>query len=310
MPEVIRILSFRNRRKKQVAAYIRVSSTMKAQEGSYDNQAAYYEQKIRANPEWEFAGIYAEKVSGTHAENREAFQRLIRDGVEGKIDLILCKSISRWARNIVDGLQAIQLLTGNGVHIYFEQEGIDTQTPGILLQLNLAASVAQSESESISENMKWSFKHRTAQGKFWAVKGLYFGYDSKGDAFRENECGRYVRLIYDRYLDGMSKTGIAAMLNRMDVKTLRGKAWTAMSVGGILKNEVYVGDIIFRKTPSKNIITGEIDKDWQSRYVRDHHQGIIDRKTWDAVQIKLSERKAGQKTDKKKKEALAQASLE
>ncbi len=148
-PEVTKIPSFRNQRKTQVAAYIRVSSTMKTQDESYENQAAYYEKQIGSNPEWELAGIYGEKVSGTHAQNRDEFQRLITDALDGKIDLILCKSVSRWARNVVDGLNSIKLLTGRGVHIYFEQECIDTRTPGILLQLNLAASVAQSESESI-----------------------------------------------------------------------------------------------------------------------------------------------------------------
>ena len=282
-PEVTRIPSFRNQRKTQVAAYIRVSSTMKTQDESYENQAAHYEKQITTNPEWELAGIYGEKVSGTHAENRDEFQRLIADALDGKIDLILCKSVSRWARNVVDGLNSIKLLTGRGVHIYFEQEGIDTRTPGILLQLNLAASVAQSESESISENLKWNYKQKTAQGKFYASKKKYFGYDTKGNEFHINEDAEWVVFIFDRYVEGVGVTEIADRLNKAGVRSQSGKAWTTTAVRSILKNEVYVGDVIFRKTPSRNVITGEIDEDWKPKYVKNHHVGIVSRETWDAA---------------------------
>ncbi len=292
-PEVTKIPSFRNQRKTQVAAYIRVSSTMKTQDESFENQAAYYESQISSNPEWELAGIYGEKVSGTHAENRDEFQRLIKDAMDGKIDLVLCKSVSRWARNVVDGLQSIKLLTGRGVHIFFEQEGIDTRTPGILFQLNLAASVAQSESESISENLKWSYKQKTAQGKFYANKNRYFGYDTKGDEFKINEDAECVRYIFNSYVNGMSVTEIADRLNKAGMKTGQGNDWTTSSVHCILKNEVYVGDVIFRKTPSRNIITGEIDEDWQPKYVRNHHVGIIDRETWDAAKARREANRRG-----------------
>lgn len=297
-PEVTRIKSVRNSRKPRVAAYVRVSSTMKVQDDSYENQAAYYEAKIKSNPEWEFAGVYGEKMSGTHAENREEFQKMLKDALDGKIDLILCKSVSRWARNTVEGLQSIKLLTGNGVHIFFEQEGIDTRTPGIILQLNLAASVAQSESESISENLKWNYRQRTAKGEFWAVNGRYFGYDSEGDEFAENENTQYVRMMFDWYLEGLTFTEIAGELNKLGVPTLRGNQWSCSSVRCILQNEVYVGDVIFRKHPSRNVITREIDKDWKPKYVKDHHQGIVSRETWDAVQLKLQSPKMTKRQEK------------
>lgn len=226
---------------------------------------------------------YGEKVSGTHAENRDEFQRLITDALDGKIDLILCKPVSRWARNVVDSLNSIKLLTGRGVHIYFEQEGIDTRTPGVLLQLNLAASVAQSESESISENLKWSYKQKTAQGKFYASKNKYFGYDTKGDEFTINENAEWVRFIFDRYVEGVGVTEIAKLLNEAGVSSQSGNPWNTTSVRCILKNEVYVGDVIFRKTPSRNVITGEVDEDWKPKYVRDHHVGIVSRETWDVA---------------------------
>ena len=264
---------------------------MKSQEESYANQAAYYEQKIKSNPEWEFVGIYGEQVSGTHAENRDEFQKLIQDAMDKKVDLVLCKSVSRWSRNMLDGLNAIKLLTGNGVHIIFEEQGIDTRTPGVILQLNLAQSVAQSESESISENLKWTYKNKAKQGKFWAKPGVYFGYDSKGDKFTENKDAEYVRFMFKHFIEGASLKQIAEELNDMDSKTIRGNEWDSEKVRKILRNEIYVGDVIFHKTPSRNVITGEIDKDWEPKYVRDHHKGIVDRETWDRAQNILGPKK-------------------
>ena len=284
MPDVSKRPCERSVRKPQVAAYVRVSSEMKSQEESYANQAAYYEQKIKSNPEWEFAGIYGEQLSGTHAENRDEFQKLIQDASDKKIDLILCKSVSRWSRNMLDGLNAIKLLTGKGVHIIFEEQKIDTRTPGVLLPLHLAQSVAQAESESISENLKWTFKNKAKQGKFWATQGRYYGYDSKGDVFTENKDAENVRFMFNRFIEGVTLTQIAEELNERGCRTIRGNEWTVERVKKILKNEVYVGDVIFNKTPSRNVITGEIDKDWEPKYVQDHHKGIVDRETWDRAQ--------------------------
>ena len=295
IPDVELIPSERSVRKTRVAAYLRVSSTMESQEGSYENQAAYYEQKIKSNPEWEFVGIYGDQLSGTHAANRDAFQKLIQDAMNKKIDLILCKSVSRWSRNILDGLDAINLLTGNGIHIFFEEQGIDTRTPGVLLSLNIAQSVAQSESESISENLKWTYKNKAKQGKFWAVHGKYYGYDSKGDVFIENKDAEHVRFMFKRFIDGASLKRIAEELNVMGCRTNRGNEWDSENVRNTLRNEVYVGDVIFHKTPSRNIITGEIDSDWKPKYVKDHHKGIVDRETWDRVQNKLGPKKKRRK---------------
>ncbi len=290
MASVKRIPSFRTVRKKQVAAYIRVSSTMEKQDESYENQADYYEKKIKANPDWEFVGIYGEQISGTHAKNRTEFQRLIKDAMDGKIDLILCKSVSRWSRNIVDGLQAIKLLSGQGISIYFEQEDIDASEPGVLLQLNLAQSVAQSEAESISENLKWYYDNMARQGKYWARKSKYFGFDTNGDDFTENKDGKYVRFIFDSFLNGTPIEEIAEKLNDMGLKNNKGNTWSKANVKAILGHEVYVGDVIFHKTPRRNVITGEIDKSWKPKRMTDHHKGIISREKWDKAQNKLKGR--------------------
>ena len=305
MPEVRRIKSFRSRRKTQVAAYVRVSTSRTKQDESYENQAVYYEQLIKSNPDWEFVAVYGDQVSGTHAENREQFQQMITDALEGKIDLIIVKSVSRWSRNMVDGLTAIKLLTGNGIHVLFEEQGIDTRTPGIILPLNLAQSVAQAESESISENMKWLYRNRAEQGKFWANPRWYFGYDAHGDEFVPNDDAEHVKFIYDSFLSGMTPPVIAEKLNEMGVKTVSGGEWKGPMVRRVLSHEVYVGDIIFRKTPSRHVITGEIDPDWEPRYVADHHVPIITREMWTSIQEKLKEptkRRASSKPREKKEE--------
>ena len=188
---------------------------------------------------------------------------------------------------MLDGLNAIKLLTGNGVHIMFEEEGIDTRTPGVILPLHLAQSVAQSESESISENMKWTYRNKTKQRKFWAVQGKYYGYDSKGDVFTENKDADVVRYIFDRFINGVNMCQIARELNDKGIKNSRGKEWSMFCVRGLLRNEIYVGDVVFRKSASRNVITGEVDEDWEPVYVSDHHKGIIDRQTWEKAQYEF-----------------------
>ncbi|MBR2760179.1 MAG: recombinase family protein [Solobacterium sp.] len=291
MVQITRIPGFRSLRKMQVAAYIRVSTAEGRQEESYGNQKTYYERKITSNPEWELAGIYGDEMSGTHLENREEFQKLIRDAMDGKIDLILCKSVSRWARNILDGLNTLRLLNGNGVHVIFEEQGIDTRNAGVILQLNLAQAIAQSESESISENMKWTFRNKAAQGRYYGRRGMFFGYDCRGDEFSANADSRHVRYMFEMYAEGAEIKEITADLNRRGVKNKRGKEWKEQTVRDILQNEIYVGDVIFNKTPSRNVITREIDKNWQPRYVRDHHTGIVSRELWNAVQERINRTK-------------------
>ena len=244
MTTVTRIPGFRSNRKMQVAAYIRVSTTMGKQEESFENQKTYYEQKIKDNPEWELAGIYGDEMSGTHSKNREEFQKLISDAMEGKIDLILCKSVSRWARNM-----------------------------------------------RISENMKWTYRQKKTQGKFYGRKGMYYGYDTKDDEFKANADAENVRYIFESYANGLGMKEIADELNTRGIKNKKEREWTRGTVKYILKNEVYVGDVIFNKTPSRNVISGEIDKDWEARYVKDHHAGIISRELWDAVQKRMAERR-------------------
>ena len=285
--EVKRIPSARHRRRTRVAAYVRVSTAGYRQEDSYETQAAFYEAAIEKNPEWDFAGIFGDKVSGTRTEGRESFQRMMNRAMAGQIDLILCKSFSRWARNLVDGLRTVKMLTGSGVHILFAQEGIDTRKPGNVLQISMAAAIAQKESESVSENLKWIYRQKAERGIFVAARNRYFGFDTGDGQFHPDGNAEYVRRIYRLFLEGESMAGIAAGLNREGIKTLRGKAWSGVAVRRILTNEVYAGDVRFQKTPARNIITGMKDAVQAERYIRDHHEGIVSRSEWERAQQRV-----------------------
>lgn len=296
--QVEKILSERNSRKLRVAAYIRVSTEKEEQDGSFDAQAAYYENWIRSHEDWDFAGIYREKLSGTHADNRPEHNRIIADALARKIDLIYCKSVSRWARNTIDALESVRFLTGNGVHLIFEQEHIDTRKAGVLFQLSLSAAVAQSESESISENIKLVYRNRAKKGIIKAPRNKYFGYNTDDSMFTPDGNADTVRAIYRLFLDGRSPQEIADELNRRGIQTNRETDFTRYVVRNILRSEVYVGDIHICKSPQRNVITREPDPVQYSRYVKDHHEGIIERATWEEVQRKMGHRMYRQLQDK------------
>lgn len=286
-----RIASLRNSRKPQVAAYVRVSSLMEAQDESYEAQAEHYEKFIRSHADWEFAGVYGDRLSGTHAENRPEFQRMIEDAIAMKIDLIYCKSVSRWARNAVEALESIKYLTGNNVRIIFEQEGIDTSQPGTLFQLSLASAVSQSESESISENVKWLYRKRAERGIYIPRKGVNFGYNTDENTFVPDRNAKHVRLMFERYAAGMSIAEIEKELKKLGVTDQGGKPITGSRIAAILKNEIYVGDKEFGRTPQRNVITGKPEEVQVKKYVKDHHAAIVSRQTWETVQARLEKEK-------------------
>ena len=284
---VHKILSTRHSRKPLTAAYVRVSTEKDEQAGSLEAQKKYYEKLIRSNLEWDFVGIYAEKASGTDRKKRSVFEQLIEDAVAGKVDLILCKSLSRWARNTIDALDSIKKLTGNHVRVLFDEENIDTDDPGMLIQLALGFSVAQEESRSLSENVKWTYRNRAKHGIFVAQRGKYFGFDTDDGTFKPDANAGVVKDIFEAYVEGASLSEIASILNEAGVKTLQGRKWQPETVKRILRNEVYVGDIRFQKKISRDVITGEPDKEQIDEYKENHHVEIVDRATWDRTQKRL-----------------------
>ena len=186
-------------RKKRVAAYARVSTEQDEQQSSYETQVNFYTNYIQSNPDWEFAGIYSDEgISGTNIKHRDGFNRMIKDALSGKIDLILTKSISRFARNTVDSLVTIRKLKEKGIEVYFEKENIYTLDSKGELMLTIMSSIAQEESRSISENVTWGKRKSMADGKVYVARKGFLGYklDENGNTVIDEAEAKIVREIY------------------------------------------------------------------------------------------------------------------
>lgn len=251
-PRVIAIPSVgqEQTRKLRVAAYARVSSDSEDQLHSFAAQTAHYTELIHQNPDWEFVDVYADKgITGTSAEKREEFQRLLADCRRGRIDKILVKSSSRFARNTKESLEAVRELKALGIGVNFEEEKIDTSELSGELLTAIFAMLAQKESEAISERMRWSYQVRMRAGKFITCNAP-LGYDLVEGKLEINENeGQVVRYIFNQYLAGQSMEGIAKDLTRYGIPTRAGgPCWRMTAVGYILSNEKYVGDSLLQKS--------------------------------------------------------------
>ena len=284
----------------RVAAYCRVSTGLDDQLISLETQKSHYDDLISSKPEWEFAGLYYDEgISGTSKEKRPALQQMITDCKAGKIDRIMTKSLSRFARNTTDCLELVRMLLDLGITIYFEKENLDTGSMESELLLSIMSSLAESESVSISENAKWGARHRFENGTF-KIGYAPYGYSvKKGDLIINEEEAEWVRWIFTQALCGMTDTKIAKLLNEKQVPTRRGGRWTATTIRGILANEKYTGDCLFQKTYTdfrfrrqKNL--GQKDQ----FFMKDHHEGIISREDFEAVRA-LIQHRAEEKNIKK-----------
>ena len=285
----------RKKHKLRTAAYCRVSTDYESQEDSFEVQVKYFEKRIKSNPNWEYAGVYSDRgISGTNAKNRPGFQKMIKDAEDGKIDLILVKSVSRFSRSLRDFVKYVQVLHSRGVEIRFEKEKLSTADPSAFLVFGILATIAQSESQSISENMKWSFRKKAEQGKYSLGNRRILGYSTTRDGkIYINEDAWIVRKIYKMYLDGYCYRAIVEAVNEAGGHSITGKPMCISTAQGILKNETYVGDKLLNKYPPKNYLTHKPDPyaEYTTYYVKDGHPAIIDRETWNAVQKKLTDHK-------------------
>ena len=279
----------RDLRKRKVAAYCRVSTLLEEQEDSFEFQQAYYRAFILAHEDWDFVGIYSDEKSGTKTKNRPGFKQLIEDALAGNIDYILCKSVSRFSRNQVDCKKYVQLLVGNGVHIQFEKENIDTSNPASSMMFSFLSTISQDESRSISENVKWAYKERFKQGQYNLGNNRVLGYDCVDGRLVPNKDAEIVRLIFQLYMAGGTMREIAEELKRLGFVGRNGKALTRSGVSYVLTNETYIGDKLLQKRAPKNYLTKQPERGvlFESRYLISDHEAIIDRETWDAVQAKL-----------------------
>nr|MBQ4458422.1 recombinase family protein [Clostridia bacterium] len=291
--KITKIPRKRDQHKKRVAAYCRVSTLKDEQEESIETQKAYYANFIASHDDWEFAGIYSDEKSGTKAQNRPGFQKLIRDALDGAVDFILVKSISRFSRNIVDAQRYIKRLHGNGVDIWFEKEGLNTADPSCSMMLSFLSTIAQDESRSISENVKWAYRERFKRGEYNLGNNRVLGYDSIDGKLVPNEAADMVRGIFQMYLEGKGLTEITNTLDQMGVVGRNGKPLTVPGILYILGNEVYVGDKILQKRAPKNYLTKQPEKNahFESNYLTGDHEGIINREEWNAVQLLLNARR-------------------
>lgn len=290
---ITRIPRNRDLRKKRVAAYCRVSTLLEEQEDSFETQVSYYTAYIASHEDWEFAGIYSDEKSGTKAENRPGFQKLIRDALEEKVDLVLVKSISRFSRNIVDAQKYAKMLHGNGVEVRFEKENLYTGDPSCSMIFSFLCAIAQDESRSISENVRWAYRERFKRGEYNMGSNRILGYDSEGGKLVPNEDAEIVKIIFQLYLEGKGCKEIADNLNFLGMTGRSGEPLTDKGVLYILGNEVYVGDKRLQKTHPKNFLTKQPDKriPFESNYLVDDHEGVVERLVWDAVQKKLRKRR-------------------
>ena len=285
--------------RKKVAAYARVSKDTERLMNSVSAQVSYYSAFIQGNPEWEYAGVYADcGISGTDTAKRSEFRRMLADCESGKIDIILTKSISRFARNTVDLLETVRHLKSLGIEVRFEKEHINSLSEGGELMLSLLASFAQEESRSISENVKWGVRKRFQSGEIGAANKHILGYryDEEEQKYMiiPEEAGA-VRWMFQMYLDGVPFRRIAENMNRAGIRTTLGNDFQEASVRQLIFNEVYAGDIRRQKCYMADPITktkvkncGELPQ----YYMADCHEAIIDRETYAKVQAEM-ERRAG-----------------
>lgn len=287
--------------KRKVAAYARVSTDHEEQQSSYEAQVDYYTHYIQSREDWEFVAVYADEgITGCNTKNRDGFNRMVEDALAGRIDLIITKSVSRFARNTVDSLSTIRKLKEHGTECYFEKEGIFTFDGKGELLLTIMASLAQEESRSISENCTWGQRKRFADGKVTVPFGRFLGYDrgEDGNLVVNPEQAKLVRRIYGLFLTGMSPALIARTLTKEGVPTPSGKEkWYASSIKSILTNEKYKGDALLQKSYTTDFLTKKTKKnegEIPQYYVKGNHEAIIDEKTFALVQTKMAARTTGQ----------------
>ena len=285
--------SFVSRKKLRVAAYVRVSAEKDAAIASLENQAATYAEQIKANPEWEFAGIYEDRgISGTK-EMRPQFQRMLKDCRDGKIDLILTKSFTRFARNTVVLLETLRELKGLGIEVVFEKDNIRSLNESGELLITLLAAFAQAESQSSSENQKWRIRKSFEEGRL-ANGGRMLGYRLENDTLTViPDEAEVVRQIFTDYLSGMGIRAIAKKLNFQRIRTIRQKEWQPCSVRALLGNEKYTGSLLLQKTYTKDYISKKSVKNKGERtqyLVENSHEAIIPKEMFDAVQEEMRRR--------------------
>lgn len=294
MPKTVTILSRPPRldKKKRVAAYARVSCSKDAMLHSLSAQISHYSERIQSNEDWLYVGVYADEAKTGTKDSRDDFQRLIEDCRSGKIDMVITKSISRFARNTVTLLQTVRDFKAWGVDVFFEEQNIHTLSGDGELMMTILASYAQEESRSASENQKWRIKRNFEAGLPW--RGTMLGYCLKDGRYCViPEEAEIVRRIYQEYLSGYGYTAIAKRLNEEGIPSPCNKLWKSSVISKMLGNYNYTGNLILQKTFRENHITKKtkVNRGEQPMYhAEETHEAIIDLATFNAVQQEKAKR--------------------
>jgi len=284
--------------KRRTAGYARVSTDSDEQFTSYEAQIDYYTKFIQARDDWEFVGVYTDEgISATNTKHRDGFNQMVQDALDGKIDLIVTKSVSRFARNTVDSLTTVRKLKEHGTEIYFEKENIFTFDSKGELLITIMSSLAQEESRSISENVTWGQRKRFADGKVSMPYKQFLGYEKGADGtpvINEEEAA-IVRLIYTLFLEGKTPAGICRYLDAQGVPTPSGKQkWSQTTVNSMLANEKYKGDALLQKKFTVDFLMKKMkpnEGEVPQYYVEHSHEAIINPVEWDMVQAEIARRK-------------------
>ena len=284
--------------KRRVCGYARVSTDNEEQLTSYDAQLEYYTKFIKEHENWEFAELYSDEgISGTSIKKRKGFQKMIADAMDGKIDLIVTKSISRFARNTVDSISTVRQLKAKGVEVFFEKDGLWTFDPSAELTITILSSIAQEESRNLSSNVTWGQRARFAEGKVTMPYKRFLGYDrgEEGNPVINEEQAELVRRIYKMFVNGMTASGIAKKLTNEKIPTPGGREkWQARVVESILTNEKYKGDALLQKTFCTDYLTKKMkvnEGEVPQYYVAGSHPAIICEELFDYVQQEIQRRK-------------------
>lgn len=285
-------------RKIRLAAYCRVSTNNEDQLYSFENQVTYYKDYANCHPEYELVEIYADEgITGTSTKRREQFKRMIADCEAGNIDMVITKSISRFARNTADCLMYSRKLKSLGIGVQFEKESINTLDSTGELLFTILSSLAQDESRSISENCTWGIRSLFRQGRLHLNANRFLGYDKDEDGrlVINKAQATIVRRVYTEFMDGVNPDVIARRLCEESVPGVMGEPkWVTSTIMGILQNEKYTGDALLQKTFTADFLTkktvkneGQIEQIW----VKDDHEAIVDKDFWNAVQLEIARRR-------------------
>ncbi len=292
--KITRIAAKPNNSKIRIAVYCRVSTKRDEQEDSLEMQKEAYISLIKGRSDWELVGIYSDSISGLSAEKRPDFMRMIKDAMDdGKIDRILCKSVSRFSRNVAECKKFTDMLRSKNISVEFEKEHLKTDDSTSTFIFSLMSAVAENESRSISENVRWGYQERFKRGEYNLGNNRILGYDSVDGKLVPNGDADAVRLIYNMFLNGSTIEEIRKALADKGVLTSKDTLISRNNIYYILRNETYKGDKLLQKKPPIDFITKKPNPqaEYESNYLTDDHEAIVDEAVWEAAQEKLAKNK-------------------